>query len=54
MKNIQSCIELNKYSGSEYIPVSERICSYQGEYVPALSFEQEPELGEGGNAAEIS
>lgn len=54
MKNIQSCTELEKYQGSDYIPVSDGIYSYQGEYVPALSFEQEPELGEGGNAVEIS
>lgn len=54
MKNIQSCTGLEKYSASEYIHVSDGIFSYQGEYVTALSFEQEPELGEGGNAAEIS
>ena len=54
MKNIQSCTELEKYSGSDYTPVSDGIFSHQGEYVTALSFEQELELGEGGNAAEIS
>ena len=45
---------MEKYSGADYIPVSDGIYAYQGEYVTALSFEQEPELGEGGNAAEIS
>lgn len=54
MKNIQSCTEMEKYQGSDYIPVSDGIYSYQGEYVTTLSFEQEPELGEGVSAAEIS
>ena len=54
MKNIKSCTDLEKYTVSDYIPVSDGIYSHQGEYVTALSFEQEPELGEGGNAAEIS
>ena len=54
MKNIKSCTDLEKYCASDYTPVSDGIFSHQGEYVTALSFEQEPELGEGGNAAEIS
>lgn len=54
MKNIQSCTNLEKYSASDYIPVADGIFSHQGEYVTALSFEQEPELGEGRNAADIS
>ena len=54
MKNIRTCTELRKYSASDYIPVSDGIYSHQGEYVTGLSFEQEPELGEGGNSAEIS
>ena len=54
MKNIKSCTDLEKYSASDYAPVSEGIYSHQEEYVPALFFEQEPELGEGGNAVEIS
>ena len=54
IKNIHSYTELRKYSGSDYIRISEGIYSHQREYVPALSFQQEPELGEGGNAVEIS
>ena len=54
MKNIQSCTNLEKYSASDYTPVSDGIYSHRGEYVTALSFEQEPEFGEGRNAAEIS
>ena len=54
MKNIQSCTNLEKYSASDYTLVSDGIYSHRGEYVTALSFEQEPGLGEGGNAAEIS
>jgi len=54
MKNIKSCTDLEKYSASDYTPVSDGIYSHQGEYVTTLSFEQEPELGEGENAAEIS
>ena len=54
MKNIQSCTNLEKYSDSDYTLVSDGIYSHQGEYVTALSFEQEPEFGEGRNAAEIS
>ena len=54
MKNIQSCTELKKYSASDYTPVSDGIYSHHGEYVTALSFEQEPEFGEGRDAAEIS
>ena len=54
IKNIHSYTELRKYSASDYIPVSDGIYSHQGEYVTGLSFEQEPELGEGGNAVEIS
>ena len=54
MKNIQSCTKLEKYSTSDYTPVSDGIYSHHGDYVPALSFEQEPEFGEGRNASEIS
>ena len=54
MKNIQSCTKLEKYSTSDYTPVSDGIYSHHGEYVTALSFEQEPEFGEGRNASEIS
>ena len=54
MKNIQSCTNLEKYSDSDYTLVSDGIYSHQGEYVTALSFEQEPEFGEGRNASEIS
>jgi hypothetical protein len=54
IKNIHSYTELRKYFGSDYIRVSEGIYSHQREYVPTLSFEQEADLGEGGNSAEIS
>ena len=54
MKNIQSCTKLKKYSASDYTPLSDGIYSHRGEYVTALSFEQEPEFGEGRNASEIS
>lgn len=54
MKNIQSCTNLEKYSASDYTLVSEGIYSHRGEYVTALSFDQEPEFGEGRNASEIS
>ena len=54
MKNIKSVTQLKKYSASAYTLVSDGIYSHQGEYVTALSFEQEPEFGEGRNAAEIS
>lgn len=47
-------LTLRKHSDSDYIRISEGIYSHQREYVPALSFQQELELGEGGNSAEIS
>ena len=36
MKNIQSCTKLEKYSASDYNPVSDGIYSHHGEYVTAL------------------
>ena len=54
MKNIQSCTGLGKIFRFRIYPCFDGIFSYQGEYVTALSFEQEPEFGEGGNAAELS
>lgn len=54
VKNIQSCGETEKYLNGDYARVSDGIFFHKGEYVTTISFEQEPELGEGRNAAQIS
>lgn len=57
MKDIKS-FDAPKYNGAAYTPVEEGIYRTEanGEtlYVTTLSFVQEPEFGEGANAAEIS
>ena len=53
MKNIQ-IYRANKYTTSPYVEVAPNIYHHKNEYVTSLSFSQEPELGEGKFAAEIS
>lgn len=57
MKNFRA-YEPEKYKSSEYKKVSDGIYEYTGDlgvcYVTSLSFEQEPELGEGDSPTDIS
>lgn len=54
MKDIKS-FNAPKYSSADYAPVEDGIFkNADGDFVTSLSFVQEPELGEGTNAAEIS
>lgn len=54
MKDIKS-YNAPKYSGADYTPVENGIFkNADGDFVTSLSFVQEPEFVEGGNAAEIS
>ncbi len=54
MEIISSYTDISKYHTDEYKEVSEGVFLYKGQYVTAFSFRQEPELGEGNNASEIS
>ena len=54
MKEINSFIPDSKYSSPEYVQTQDGIYRCNGKYVTALSFQQEPSLGEGKSAAEIS
>ncbi|MCM1165115.1 MAG: hypothetical protein NC299_05680 [Lachnospiraceae bacterium] len=53
MKDIKS-FNAPKYGSEEYSPVGEGVYKNGDDYVASLSFVQEPEFGEGANAAEIS
>lgn len=54
MKDIKS-YNAPKYSGANYTTVEDGIFkNAEGDFVTSLSFVQELEFGEGGNAAEIS
>lgn len=53
MKTIKSC-DMKKYEVDSYRKVSDGVYSFNGKFVTCLSFQQEPALGEGKNAAEIS
>lgn len=57
MKNFRA-YEPEKYKSSEYKKVADGIYEYLGDlgyyYVTSLSFEQEPELGEGTSPTDIS
>lgn len=54
MNTIRAFDKSPKYSSSEYERVSAGIYKYKNRYVTSLSFQQEPDLGEGKNAADIS
>lgn len=53
MKNIQ-IFAAEKYNVPAYTQVEEGIYEHEGEYFCSLSFEQEPEYGEGESAANIA
>jgi hypothetical protein len=53
MKNIEN-YRAEKYDSPMYVEEEPDIYSFESEYVTSLSFEQEPELGEGSSAADIS
>ena len=53
MKNIRF-FEPNKYGTPQYREVAPNIYQHSHLFVTTLSFEQEPSLGEGRNAADIS
>lgn len=54
MKEIKSYEDLLKYSSPNYDKVEDGIYMSNGRFVTCLSFQQEPELGEGQNASNIS
>jgi hypothetical protein len=54
MKMIKEFIPKNKYQSFQYEQIEDAIYRYDGKYVTALSFQQEPEYDEGSNAASIS
>lgn len=53
MKNIQN-YRADKYLSDSYLEIAPGVFRYGTDYVTSLSFEQEPELGEGSSPAEIS
>lgn len=53
MKSIQS-YDATKYQSPSYKKIEDGVYNYKGEYVTTLSFQQEPEFGEGEDAAYIS
>lgn len=53
MRNIK-CYTAKKYLATDYMEEKKGIYRCNGKYVTSLSFVQEPEFGEGCNAAEIS
>ena len=54
MKQIESCSLMAKYQSSAYELISDDIFLHKGRYVTCLSFQQEPDYGEGENAGDIS
>ncbi len=53
MKNIRN-YKAEKYQTPLYIETEPDIYVYESDFVTSLCFEQEPELGEGSSAADIS